>query len=122
LKQRNKLLDIFAQALFDKKGFNILALDVRKFSSMTDYYIIAEGNVERHVKSLYSALKKVCDTLHVPIYHAEGQLQGDWVVIDCGDVIVHLLIPEQRERYALESLWGRAEIVDVEIDVSAKRA
>ena len=71
---------------------------------MTDYCIIAEGNVERHVKSLYLALKKVCDTLHTPIYHAEGQLQGDWVVMDCGD-LSSTCCPEQREKYNLESLW-----------------
>lgn len=118
MKVSNKLLDIFSQALFDKKGFNILVLDVSSISSMSDYCIIAEGTVERHVKSLYMALKKVCDTLHTPIYRAEGSLQGDWIVMDCGDIVVHLLIPEQREKYNLEALWQKAKIVDVVIDVS----
>lgn len=120
MKVRNELLNIFSQALFDKKGFNILVLDVSAISTMTEYCIIAEGNVERHVKSLYLALKKVCETLHTPIYRVEGQMQGDWIVMDCGDIVVHLFIPEQREKYGLESLWSKAKIVDVFIDVSQK--
>lgn len=120
MKIRDELLDIFAQTIFDKKGFNILVLDISSISTMSEYCIIAEGNVERHVRSMYTALKKACETLHVTIYHVDGQQDGDWIVMDCGYIVVHLFTPELREKYALESLWNKAKIVDVNIDVSRK--
>lgn len=111
------LLNLIAQAIYDKKGMNILALDVRGISSMTDYYIIAEGSVDRHVRaislSVTDALKQVG---HSP-FHVEGQRDGDWVVVDYGDIVIHLFVPDIREKYALEELWSEAKIVDLEIVV-----
>lgn len=113
--QPQKTLDTIAQAIFDKKGFNILALDVRGVSSLTDYYIIAEGNIDRHVRAIASAVMQTLDECgHTPL-HVEGDKQGDWVVIDSGDIIVHLLMPEYREKYGLEQLWKEARIVDLNI-------
>ncbi len=118
--RKTLFLDIIAQTIFDKKGFNILALDVHHISTMSDYCIIAEGTVERHVKSLYNAIVGVCEKLSIPVYHAEGQSVGDWIVIDCAEVVVHLMTPDLREKYALEDLWRKAKIVDVAIDVKKR--
>ena len=111
------LLDVIGQAIFDKKGSNIITIDVRGISTMTDFYVIAEGNVERHVKAIHNS---VCDAMakigRRPLF-IEGVRESDWVVIDFGDVVIHLLIPEMRERYALENLWKEGKIVDVEIVV-----
>lgn len=112
-----KSLNAIAQTIFDKKGFNILALDIRNFSTMADYVIIAEGSVDRHVKSLSSSLKDRIPEIGLNIYHAEGEREGEWIVMDCGDVVVHLLIPDMREKYALEELWKKAKIVDLDIVV-----
>lgn len=123
MKQRSedfRLLDAVSQSIFDKKGFNIIALDVRGISTMTDYYIIAEGNVERHVRALSNA---VTDAMHQkgrkPLF-IEGLKENDWIVIDFGDFIVHLFIPELREKYALENLWKEAKIVDLQIVIDAE--
>ncbi|MCH9610671.1 MAG: Ribosomal silencing factor RsfS [Chlamydiales bacterium] len=111
-------LDIIAQTLFDKKGFNILALDVREISTLTDYYIIAEGNVERHVAALGKAvIERLKEEDERPI-HVEGLDLGEWVVIDYLGVVVHLFRPGMRERYRLEELWQDAEVVDLGIEVS----
>lgn len=118
--RKTLLLDIIAQTIFDKKGFNILALDVQHISTMSDYCIIAEGTVERHVKSLYTAIVDVCEKLSIPVYRAEGQSVGDWIVVDCAEVVVHLMTPDLREKYALEDLWRKAKIVDVAIDVKKR--
>ena len=114
------LLDAIAQAIFDKKGFNILALDVRGFSTMTDYYIIAEGTVDRHVRAISQEIQEALSPKKLHALHVEGEKEGDWVVIDYGEVVIHLFIPELRERYALEELWKESKIVDVAIDVSKK--
>ena len=110
-------LNLIAQTLFDKKGFNILAIDVREISTLTDYYIIGEGNVDRHVvalaKSVIERLKKEGD---LPA-HVEGLDSGDWVVIDYVGVVVHLFKPGVREKYRLEELWHEGKVVDLEIEV-----
>lgn len=112
-----KILNSFAQSIFDKKGFNILVLDVRHISSMTDYVIIAEGTVDRHVKAISNAIVETGKPLGYTPWHVEGGQFGDWIVIDFGDIIIHLFVPELREKYALEELWKRGSIIDVNIDI-----
>ncbi len=114
-KDPEKLLNQIAQVLFDKKGINIMALDVREVSTLTDYFIIAEGNVDKHVIAL---AKSVIETLknegESPV-HVEGLHQGDWVVIDYLELVVHLFKPGIREKYRLEELWHEGKIVDLEL-------
>lgn len=116
-----KELNAIAQTIYDKKGFNILCLDVRGISSLADYVIIAEGNIDRHLKALSFAIK---DTLHSiglnPIY-VEGEMSGDWIVLDFSDVVIHLFTSDLREKYALEELWKKAKIVDLDIVTDAQR-
>lgn len=114
-----RMLEVICQTLFDKKGFNILSLDVRGLSTLTDYFIIAEGNVEKHVQTLAKQLVEVMASNGRNPIHIEGQKEGDWVVIDFSDVIIHLFIPDVREKYALEQLWKNAQIIDVPIHVTA---
>ncbi len=108
-----KLITPIAQAIYDKKGFNILVLDVHAISTMTDYFVIAEGNVDRHVKALSHAIMDKMAEEKIAPFHLDGQQEGDWVVLDYGEVVVHLFTPEMREKYCLEKLWGKAKIVDV---------
>ena len=120
VEQEIKILNSLAQALYDKKGENILALDARHFSTMSDYFVIVEGSIERHVSALS---KTVVDTLlafDLKPLHMEGELQGDWVVVDYGHIVVHLLTHEMREKYDLEGLWREAKIIDVKIDTGKK--
>lgn len=117
MTESEALLNCIGQALFDKKAFNILALDVRSISDLTDYCVIAEANVERHVKALSHFVIDEAKKLNVQPYFVEGEVEGDWVVIDFGDVIVHIMLSEMREKYALEELWKDGEIVDLAIDV-----
>jgi ribosome-associated protein len=110
-----KDLERIAQVIYDKKGFNILVLDVRDICTMTDFFIIAEGSVDRHVKALSHAVVDMFESRGIRSLHAEGQQEGDWVVLDYGHFVIHLFIPELREKYALEELWKEGKIVDVKI-------
>lgn len=110
-------LDRLAQVIYDKRGMNIIALDMREFSTLTDYYLIAEGNVERHVTALASAVLQSEKERGIQPLHVEGMNMGDWIVIDYGEVIIHLLHPDLREKYALEKLWKAAQIIDLKIAV-----
>lgn len=113
-------LNSIAQAIFDKKGYNILAIDIRGISSLTDFVIIAEGSMNKHVISIAEAaierLERMGDN---PIY-VEGLKEGDWVVIDYLHIMVHLFKPGMRDKYQLEQLWREGKIVDLQIDVSRK--
>ncbi|MBS0603652.1 MAG: ribosome silencing factor [Verrucomicrobia bacterium] len=113
-------LNSIAQAIFDKKGFNILALDVHEISSLTDYVIIAEGNIDKHVAAIAQAIIDQLEQLGQKPVYVEGMKDGDWVVIDYLHIMVHLFMPGLRDKYQLEQLWKEGHIVDLQIDVNPK--
>ncbi len=108
-----------AQIIYDKKGINILALDVTGLSTITDYLLIAEGHVDRHVssmgKTIVEEMKKKGET---PL-HVEGLQAGDWVVIDYSGLMVHLFMPGYREKFSLEKLWQESKLVDLPINTGS---
>lgn len=112
-----KLINTIAQIIYDKKGFNILALDVKGVSTITDYLVIAEGNVERHIKAIASEVVEQLKKLKEKPLHVEGLEESDWVVIDYLDIIVHLFKPGLREKYSLEKLWKKGKLIDLTIKI-----
>ncbi|NDB87276.1 MAG: ribosome silencing factor [Alphaproteobacteria bacterium] len=116
------ILNLIAQIIFDKKGMNILVLDVSKFSSLTDFIIISEGSVNKHVSGISQAVVDQLKAHGVYPKHVEGMDVGDWVVLDYTHFMVHILTPAIREKYYLEELWRDGEIVDVSIDLSSSRS
>jgi ribosome-associated protein len=107
-----KTLRWIQNALEDAKTQNIAVLDVRKISDFTDYMVIATGTSNRHVQS---SADKVVETLRghgVRPVGIEGKQLGDWVLIDFGDVVVHLMREETRDFYNLEKLWSDAKRVE----------
>ncbi len=114
--ETKKRLNKLAQIIYDKKGFNIFVLDVNGISTITDYLIIAEGNIDRHIQAIaQEILEEMKEEKEIPL-HVEGMQDGDWVVIDYLDVIIHLFIPQLREKYQLEKLWNDGKIVNVQIN------
>lgn len=111
-------LDVIAQTIFDKKGANILALDLRSFSTLTDFVILAEGTVDRHVIAIANAVDEALAKLGQHPVNTEGMKEGDWVVLDYLSIMVHLFTPGTREKYCLEELWKKGEIVSLNIILS----
>ncbi len=112
-------MNAIAQSIFDKKGFNILALDVHEISNLTDYVIIAEGNVEKHVTAIADAVVDQLELLGQKPIYIEGRKAGDWIVIDYLHIMVHLFMPGLRDKYQLEQLWKEGHIIDLQIDVNS---
>jgi ribosome-associated protein len=117
MESKLSILNQVAQIIYDKKGFNILALDIREISSLCDCVIIAEGNVDRHTSSIAKAIIEELSLKKIDPIHVEGMSQGDWIVIDYLDIIIHIFIPQLREKYQLERLWNRGKIINLKINV-----
>lgn len=108
------LLQKIAHQLNEKKGKNILAIDVRGHCQITDYFLFLEGNVAKHLDSLAReliAFAKECDD---EILHYDGQ-GSEWQVVDLGGILVHLMSSRVRELYQLEKLWGVGTRVKLDI-------
>ncbi len=103
--QAENIKDKVMIALDDLKAQDILALDVRGLTSIADYMVIASGTSDRHVKSLASSVADTLKKAGCRPLGMEGETEGEWVLIDFGDVIVHVMLPQAREFYKLESLW-----------------
>ena len=93
----------------NKKAENLVVLDVRKVSSVTDYFVVASGTSEPHLRAIVSEITDELREKHdVRPTRVDGHTGGAWVVLDFFDVIVHVMRADVRERYDLESLWGDA--------------
>ncbi len=93
-------------ALEELKGQDILEIDVHEMTSVTDTLLIASGTSARHVKSLADAVVMACKKQGKRPIGVEGESEGEWVLVDLGDVVVHVMQPRIREFYALEKLWN----------------
>jgi ribosome-associated protein len=107
--QTEQLKTTAIQALEDLKGTDIVEYDVREMTSITDVMLIASGTSDRHVKSLADAVVMACKKAGVAPLGVEGEREGEWVLVDLGDVVVHVMQPRIREFYALEKLWTVTE-------------
>ncbi|EAQ97202.1 ribosome silencing factor [Congregibacter litoralis] len=98
-------MNLVTEALDDLKGVNPVTLDVRELSNVMDYLIICSGTSSRHVKSLADNVSRMSKAAgHMPM-GVEGEDAGEWVLVDLGDVVVHVMQPATRDFYDLERLW-----------------
>jgi len=113
----NELLDIAklaAKTASDKKGRDVLVLKIEGLSVIADYFVICSGNSETQVQAIAREIKDKMDENHISIKGIEGMDQARWVLIDLGDVVIHVFHKEERDFYNLERLWRDAPIVEVE--------
>jgi|TARA_B100000678_G_scaffold221167_1_gene188536 ribosome-associated protein len=102
-----KLLDIVLTSLNDGKATDVDLYDVKKLTSMSDYILIASGRSRRQVSALADKLIQTVKENKFETLGVEGKNEGEWVLVDLGDIIVHIMHPSSREYYQLEKLWGK---------------
>jgi ribosome-associated protein len=106
------------RAADDRKGADISILKVGGVSYLADYFVIVTGFSKVQVRAISQSIQdQVHQHCHRPCIRAEGQADGSWILLDYGDVIAHIMMPEERDYYNLEAFWGHAE--RVEFSVSA---
>jgi len=94
------------QALEDIKAFDIISMDVRKLTSVADFMIIASASSSRQTKALAKNVLEKMNEINIEVIGVEGEQEGGWVLVDVGDIIVHIMTPPTRAYYNLEELWS----------------
>jgi len=97
--------------LSDMKGVDTLLLDMHDVSLLADYFIISTGEVERHIQAMADEVTGALKTVGASPFHTEGDAGSGWVLLDYGDVVVHLMSPKMRAYYRLEEFWKDARVV-----------
>jgi ribosome-associated protein len=105
MSDQNPMLVKLLHALEDIQASDIKVIDVRKQTTITDYMLIASGRASRHIKAIGQKVMEDMKLAGLPALHCTGLETGDWVLIDFGDFIVHVMQPESRQFYNLEGLW-----------------
>ena len=100
-----KLNQFIINSLEDIKAFDIAVIDVRKKTSIADYMIIASANSNRQTKALARHLKDTLKEINKSVANIEGEVDGEWVLVDLNDVLVHIMLPTTRAYFNLEELW-----------------
>jgi ribosome-associated protein len=103
-----------AQILLDNKANDVVVLDLRGVTDMTDFFIIASGTSDTHVRALGDHVLEDLKKEGARVHHVEGLTQGRWVLLDYVDFVVHVFHPTLRNFYQLERLWSDAEVIPVE--------
>jgi len=101
-----RLLAVVMAALEDIKGVNIRVIDVRGLTSITDRMVIASGTSSRHIRALAENVVLEAKQHGFDVLGVEGEDATGWILVDLADVVVHVMMPETREFYALEKLWS----------------
>jgi ribosome-associated protein len=100
-----ELRDLAINALTDMKGIDIVDMDVRTLTSIADYMIVCTGRSTRHVKALAETVAVKAKEKNASFVRTEGDKESEWILVDLGDVVVHVMLPAARAFYSLEDLW-----------------
>lgn len=109
-----RVAQLAAQAIQGKKGLDPVILDLRGITLIADYFVIASGTSTVQVQAIASQVEESLETAGVELLHREGLNAARWVLLDFGDVVVHIFREEERRFYDLERLWGDARKVAIE--------
>jgi len=112
LQAAKKTLRLIAELALDKKAENIVVLDIRKLANFCDYFIICSGTSDRQVKAIADGIQRGLREAGLSIGNIQGYREGKWVIVDTGDIVIHVFDKASREFYGLEYLWQGGKAVN----------
>ena len=112
-KTAEQILEFVVKAADDKRAEDIIAMDVSKISILADYFIVMHGNSEKQVKAISEEIIDKAEEAGIDVRRVEGRDSSKWLLIDLGDVVVHVFHYSERSFYNLEKLWSDAPLVDI---------
>jgi ribosome-associated protein len=112
-----EILSVAVKAADDKKAEDIVALNMKGISLVADYFMICHGNSEKQVQAIAREIKEKAEEQQIPVKRLEGFDEAKWVLVDLGDVVVHVFHKDERAYYNLERLWGDAPLEDLASDL-----
>ena len=116
-----KKIGLIAKAALDKKAKDVVLMDLRKLSSISDYFIIASGDSTTQIASIADNIEKELLNHNCKLWHREGRAEALWILLDYGDIIVHTFYKDTRGFYNLEKLWYDAPIKRLEDKSTGRR-
>lgn len=117
-----RLAHLAGEFALEKKAFDVKILDLRKLSSVCDFFVVCSANVEVHAKAVADGIMENLQKRGINFWHNEGCQACRWILLDYVDVVIHIFLPEVREFYALEKLWGDARMEELSEEKIAQRA
>lgn len=108
-----KVLEAAVRAADDKRATDILALNMEGVSLLADYFLIVSGSTERQVQAIVDNIEEKVEAVGATVKSIEGKKGSRWILMDLGDVVIHVFTPEERANYNLEQFWQDAPMVDV---------
>lgn len=109
--KKDKVIEVIAKAAEDKKANNLKILDVRKVSSMLDYMIICSGDSNAQIGAIEKEIDKQLRSNKIKSFRWEGLIKSGWMILDLGNIVVHVMGEKEREYYNLEELWEKEAII-----------
>jgi ribosome-associated protein len=106
-----QLARVAADVASDKKASDVMILDIQEVTTFADYFVICSGNSSRQINAVADAIEEELDKQGARLLHREGTADAGWVLLDFGDVIVHVFGAKEREYYRLERVWSEAKTV-----------
>ncbi|MCL1918839.1 MAG: ribosome silencing factor [Peptococcaceae bacterium] len=106
-----KTLEKVVNFVEEKKGRDMMLLDLRGISVITDYFLLVTGNSRIQTRAIADYLQEKLGVWDIRLLRTEGLAEANWVLMDCGDLVIHIMTPETRDFYNLERLWGDAPVV-----------
>ncbi|CAG9619390.1 ribosome silencing factor [Sutcliffiella rhizosphaerae] len=113
-----KLLQLAANAADDKRAEELVALNMQGISLVADYFLICHGNSDKQVQAIARGIKEAAEEQGYTVKRMEGFDEARWILVDIGDVVVHVFYREERGYYNLERLWGDAPREDVQTELA----
>lgn len=114
IHEERTAIKFILEAFEEKKGYDLSILDVSEVSSLADYFLICSSSSERQSRAIAQEVEDRLSELGLKVFHKDGMQTARWIIIDCGEIVIHIFNCDEREKYDFEEIWNRGKFIDTE--------